>query len=286
MQIIVLTALTMVAFAANSVLNRMALASGGIDAASFGALRLLAGAVMLGLLIAMRGNLRRGIRRGGVVPVLALFAYMFGFSFAYRALDAGLGALILFGVVQITMFAGAVAEREPMPRRRWTGAAVAFCGLAWLLWPGQGGGVVDPVAGALMTLAGVGWGLYSLSGRGQADPLSATFANFLKAVPLGLGVFWLLGPVDMSSITGQGIVLALVSGAVTSGLGYALWYRVLPALPASVASVAQLTVPVIAMAGGWLLLGEPMQAGSLPPALCVLTGVGLSLLPRRRGVNG
>ena len=286
MKLLLLTALTMVAFAANSVLNRMALASGGIDAASFGALRLLAGAVMLGLLIAMRGNLRRGIRRGGVVPVLALFAYMFGFSFAYRALDAGLGALILFGVVQITMFAGAVAEREPMPRRRWIGAAVAFGGLAWLLWPGQGGGVVDPVAGALMILAGVGWGLYSLSGRGQADPLSATFANFLKAVPLGLGVFWLLGPVDVSSITGQGIVLALVSGAVTSGLGYALWYRVLPALPASVASVAQLTVPVIAMAGGWLLLGEPMQAGSLPPALCVLTGVGLSLLPRRRGVNG
>lgn len=282
MQLLLLTALTMIAFAANSVLNRMALSSGGIDAASFGALRLLAGALMLGALVAMRGNLRLAVRRGGLVPVLALFTYMFGFSFAYRALDAGLGALILFGVVQVTMFAGAVLLRETMPKRRWIGAVIAFAGLVWLLWPRQGGISVDATSGALMMLAGIGWGVYSLAGRGQSDPLAATFANFLKAVPLGVLVLLALGPVDVSGISVNGAILAVLSGAVTSGLGYALWYRVLPGLAPSIASVAQLTVPVIAMAGGWVFLGETLRPEALPPSLCVLIGVGLSVLPRRR----
>ena len=282
MQLFLLTSLTMIAFAANSVLNRMALASGGIDAASFGALRVLAGVAMLGFLVAMRGNLRAATRRGGAVPVLALFAYMFGFSFAYLALDAGLGALILFGVVQITMFAGAVLARDAIPARRWVGAVIAFGGLVWLLWPGQGARfAVDPLSAALMTAAGVGWGVYSLAGRGQSDPLAETFANFLKAAPLGLAVLGVAGLSAVINISASGAILAVLSGAVTSGLGYALWYRVLPLLAPSIASVAQLTVPVIAMAGGWLLLGETLRPETIAPALCVLIGVGVSVLPRR-----
>lgn len=282
MQLVLLTSLTMVAFAANSVLNRMALASGGIDAASFGALRLVAGAAMLGLLVTMRGNLWASTRRGGTVPVLALFAYMFGFSFAYLALDAGLGALILFGVVQITMFAGALLARDAIPARRWVGAAIAFGGLVWLLLPGQGERVAaDPFSAALMTLAGIGWGVYSLAGRGQSDPLAETFANFLKAAPLGIAMLGAAGFVSAINIGPSGAMLAVLSGAVTSGLGYALWYRVLPSLAPSIASVAQLTVPVIAMAGGWLLLGETLRPETIAPALCVLIGVGVSVLPRR-----
>ena len=167
MRLFLLTALTMIAFAANSVLNRMALAGGSIDAASFGSIRLIAGAVMLGALcIALRGGLRLG-GAGRVTGVVALLVYIYGFSAAYTALDAGLGALILFGVVQITMFAGGLIAGEATPPRRWIGAALAFAGLAWLLWPGTGPQVSVP-HGLSMAAAGVGWG--STRSTGGARP--------------------------------------------------------------------------------------------------------------------
>lgn len=281
MRLFLLSSLTMLAFAANSILNRLALVDGGIDALSFGSIRLLSGAVMLaGLVRVLRGGLVLG-GRGRVVGVGSLLLYIYGFSTAYVVLDAGLGALILFGVVQVTMFLGAVLGGERPTLQRMGGAALAFAGLAWLLWPGAGS-VLNPLHGALMALAGIGWGLYSLVGRGAGDPLQATAANFILAAPLGLGMGLLL-PVGIDIALGpQGVALAVVSGAMTSGLGYALWYVVLPQLDRSVAAVAQLTVPVIAMVGGLLFLGEVPVAQFMLAALVVLGGVALSVMPGRR----
>jgi len=281
MRLFLLTALTMVAFAANSILNRMALAGGHIGAADFGTIRLVAGALMLAALSLW---LRGGLRLGGTARatgVLSLLAYIYGFSLAYGALDAGLGALILFGVVQITMFAGGLIAHEAMPVRRWIGAGLALLGLGWLLWPGA---VVQVSAlhGLFMTAAGVGWGIYSLAGRKSGDALQATAANFVIAAPLGLAIGFGL-PLDPVPMALPGIVLAVLSGAVTSGLGYALWYSVLPKLAASVAAVAQLTVPVIALAGGMLLLGEALTLQTLLASALVLAGVAVSVLPRRSG---
>jgi drug/metabolite transporter (DMT)-like permease len=281
MRLVLLTTLTMVAFAANSILNRMALAGGHIGVAEFGTIRLVAGAAMLAALsLWLRGGLRLGgpLRATGV---LSLLAYIYGFSLAYGALDAGLGALILFGVVQITMFAGGLIAAEAMPPRRWLGAGLALAGLGWLLWPGAVV-QVSPLHGLFMAAAGVGWGIYSLAGRRAGDALQATTANFLIAAPPGLliGMGLPLAPV---AVSGPGVALAVLSGAVTSGMGYALWYSVLPELPASVAAVAQLTVPVIALAGGVLLLGETLTPRILAASGLVLGGVALSVLPRRAG---
>lgn len=285
MRFFFLTALTMIAFAANSVLNRMALSGGTIDAVSFGSVRLIAGAAMLSVLCAvLRGGLKiRG--PGRIAGVLSLLIYIYGFSTAYRVLDAGLGALILFGVVQMTMFAGGLTAREPTQPRRWIGAAVAFGGLVWLLWP-AGGPKISVPHGLLMAAAGVGWGIYSLSGRLNKDALQATAANFVLAAPLGvaLGVLLPIGP--QSVVLGaEGVVLAVLSGAVTSGLGYALWYAILPRLASSVAAVTQLTVPVIAMAGGMLFLSESLSLQFILASILVLGGVAISVIPpgRRQG---
>lgn len=277
MRLFLLTALTMVAFAANSVLNRAALVDGGIDPVTFGAVRLVAGALMLWAMVAVRGG-----RPGGTWPgAVALFVYMFGFSLAYLTLDAGVGALILFGMVQITMFAGGFWGGERPPLLRWIGGAVAVSGLVWLLWPGHGAPLSLPHATA-MALAGVGWGVYSLIGRGGSDPLAGTAGNFLRAAPFGLAAALLLSFDDLHATTAMGLALACLSGAVTSGLGYALWYRVLPALSPSVAAVAQLTVPVIAMAGGAVLLAESVTLAFVLAAALVLGGVALSVLARQR----
>lgn len=286
MRLFLLTALTMIAFAANSVLNRMALAGGTIDAATFGSVRLLAGALMLGgVCVLLRGGIRlRG--PGRLAGVLSLLVYIYGFSSAYRGLDAGLGALILFAVVQITMFAGGIVARETMPGRRWFGAGLALGGLTWLLWPGAGP-QVSILHGVLMVAAGLGWGIYSLTGRRAGDALMATAANFIWAAPLGVALGFVLpaGPEGMLAGS-DGVLLAILSGAVTSGLGYALWYTVLPRLPASVAAVAQLTVPVIAMGGGMAFLGESLSVQFVAAAALVLGGVAVSVIPRRRRQAG
>lgn len=280
MRLLLLIALTMVAFAANSVLNRAALAAGGIDAVSFATIRLWSGAVVLVLLgLMLRGRVALG-GPGRVAGVLGLVFYIYGFSVAYVALDAGLGALILFGTVQVTMFGGSLLGGERPPLLRWLGAVMAFGGLGWLLWPG-GGLELSLLHGAAMVLAGVGWGIYSLAGRGARDPLLATGANFVLAAPIGL-LLGLVLPGGSEAVAPEisGIGLAVVSGAVTSGLGYALWYHVLPQVTGSIAAVAQLTVPVIAMAGGMVLLGEAVTADFVVAALIVLGGVGLSVLRR------
>jgi drug/metabolite transporter (DMT)-like permease len=277
MRAILVAALVMVAFALNSVLNRLGLAEGDIGPAAFAALRLGAGAAVLTGIVWLRGARLQVFGRGRPLGAFALALYMLGFSFAYLTLDAGLGALILFGGVQITMFAGAIAAGERISPRRWAGAGVAFGGLAWLLWP-QGGGAPDPAGTALMAAAAVGWGVYSLVGRRASDPIATTAANFVVALPPTLLV--LLFFPDLKGATMTGIAAAIVSGAVTSGLGYALWYTVLPKLQASQAAVLQLTVPVIAMAGGALLLHEMPTLRMAAAGAVVLAGVLISLARR------
>ena len=267
MRLLLLTALTMVAFAANSVLNRLALEGGAAGPASFAAIRLVAGAAMLALLAGWRsGGLRWRTGAGGPA---ALALYVLGFSFAYVTLQTGVGALILFGGVQVTMFAGAVLGREAVPLRRWLGAGLSFAGLMYLMWPVGGA--------ALMAAAALGWGIYSLIGRGTRDPLAATAANFLWAVPAGVAV-WLF---VRDGATAAGVALAVLSGALTSGLGYALWYTVLPALGATRAAVAQLTVPVIAIAGGIVFAGEALSLRVVLASALVLGGVAWSVMPGR-----
>ncbi len=279
MRLLFLTSLAMIAFAANSVLTRMAVGSGEIDPLGFALVRLIVGAVVLLMLVALRAGVRGGRlwpgNAGRVVGALALMTYLVGFSLAYAALDAGVGALILFGMVQITMFAGAFAAREAVPGRRWAGAGVAFAGLVVLMLPGGAG--VSLLHAGWMALAGIGWGIYSLAGRGQADALGATAWNFALAVPLGLLVL----RADMTAATGTGIGLAVLSGAVSSGLGYALWYAVLPQLGAARAAVAQLTVPLLAALGGVVLLGEGLGLRFGLAAVLVLGGVAVALVPRR-----
>lgn len=281
MRLFLMTALTMIAFAANSVLNRWAVGPGHIGAVEFACVRVLAGAVVLAVLVLwQRGGLAWPGPRGRVAGVLGLSAYLIGFSLAYRGLDAGTGALVLFGTVQVTMFAGAVLSREAVPARRWAGAGLALGGLALIAAPGAGGLTLPPLL--LMAAAGVGWGIYSLAGRGAADPLAATAWNFLMSVPLVLPVALAMGWQPPGAV---GVLLAVVSGAVTSGLGYALWYRVLPQLGAARAAVAQLSVPVLAALGGAVLLAEVPGLRFWLAAVLVLGGVAVASLPGQRALT-
>ena len=278
MRLFLLTTLTMIAFAANSVLNRLALAPGDMDVSLFGVIRLASGAGMLAMLVLWQ---KQGFALGGagrVWGVASLLAYIFGFSLAYDTLDPGFGALILFAVVQITMFAGALVSREVVPVMRWLGAGLALGGLGWLLAPG---GTQSFAALPILSMiaAGVGWGIYSLLGRGARDPLQATAMNFLLAAPVAL-VIWV--GVGTNAATSMGVVWAVISGAVTSGLGYALWYSLLPRLGATNAALAQLSVPVIAIALGAVLLDESVTAQTVVAAALVLGGIAIGTATRRR----
>tara|TARA_R110000787_G_scaffold86174_2_gene183726 strand:- start:3948 stop:4790 length:843 start_codon:yes stop_codon:yes gene_type:complete len=278
MKLFLLTSLTMVAFAANSILNRFALADAAIDPVSFAVLRVASGAVILWGLVALRQRKWALCSPRRPAGAFSLATYMVGFSFAYISLGAAVGALILFGGVQVVMFAGAVLARERIGAGKALGAAIAFSGLVWLLWP-SGGAAPDLLGATLMIAAAIGWGIYSLIGRGSADPTGDTAANFIFATPLALlALFAVIPPV----ITPTGVALAIMSGVVMSGLGYALWYSVLPRLPSATAAIAQLSVPVIAALGGIVLLGEAVSLRFLIASALVLGGITLSLVPRRK----
>jgi len=278
MRLMLLTTLTMIAFAANSVLNRSALEGGGIDPLSFVFIRVAAGVAVLLILVFARRE--AALIKGAFDPsaTVGLLAYMLGFSFAYKSLDTGLGALILFGGVQITMFLGAVlAGRKPLALQ-WVGAGVAFSGLAVLLAPS---GAAPSVGGmALMGIAAIGWGIYSLQGAKAKHPLIATCANFAAALPVII-VAWVVMETGPMSVTGA--VLAVVSGGVTSALGYALWYQVLPQLQTATAAVAQLSVPLIAALGGFVVLGETVTVAFAVSSALVLGGIGISVWAANRG---
>lgn len=276
MAIFLWTTLAMLAFAANSVLNRMAVGAGLIGAVDYAVIRLAAGAVMLVLLVLARRAMLGGAVwpgwRGRPAGVTGLLGYFLLFSTAYLTLDAGIGALILFGSVQITMFAGALIAREDVPPQRWAGAGLAFGGLLVLVAPGANIGAFGPVMA--MAGAGIGWGIYSLAGRLSADPLLATAANFGLALPIAIGAAWLIGFGGV--VQPLGVWLAVLSGAVTSGLGYALWYALVPKMGAARAAVAQLTVPVLAAGGGAIVLGEALSLRFAIAAGLVLGGVAIA----------
>lgn len=275
MPLFILVALTMVAFASNSVLNKVGVAGYGMDPLAFAVIRTGAGAAMLALLVMLRGQ--GGWRFGGrtVASAVALAIYMIGFSWSYLTLDAGLGALILFGVLQIVMFGCAIVEGQTIPLIKWIGGSIAMVGLVVLLWPA--GATAPPVIGGIaMLIAGVAWAIYTLLGRGSPDALAGTAGNFLLCFPL---VAVLIVVADLGTMTVKGVMVAVIAGAVTSGLGYALWYRCLTQLATVTASVAQLSAPVIAVAMGLVLLGEPLTLRLLIAGILVLGGIALSLKP-------
>jgi drug/metabolite transporter (DMT)-like permease len=275
---LLLTALAMLAFAGNSLLCRLALKTTTIDAASFTSLRLLAGALMLWLLVRLRQNRRNagngnGNSSGSWRAALALFVYAAAFSYAYLQLDAGTGALLLFGAVQISMLAYGFMQGERFNRQQGLGFFLAFGGLIALLLPGAS---APPLAaGALMLLAGLAWALYSLLGRGIKDPLAASAGNFMRSLPLALLLALL--SLQQFSWDGPGLVYALLSGALTSGVGYAIWYSALGGLSAFQAASVQLSVPILAALAGSLLLNESISLRLLLVSLAVLGGIALLL---------
>ena len=278
-QLAALTLTALVAFAANSILCRLALRDGGIDPLGFTLLRLVSGAVMLALLVRWRRRSRP--MAGDWGSALALVAYALGFSLAYVQLTAATGALLLFGAVQLTMVAHGLQAGERWRPSQVAGAVLAFAGLAWMLLPGLA--APPPLPAGLMLLAGVAWGLYSWRGRGVVDPLRTTAGNFYRAAPLAVVPCVLLVPSLHSDAIGA--ACALLSGAIASGLGYAVWYAALPGLGAKTAANAQLSVPVIAALAGVVVLGEPIGWRWGVAALAVLGGVALAARERPAPVD-
>jgi drug/metabolite transporter (DMT)-like permease len=278
-RVFLFTALAMIAFAGNSLLCRVALKQTQIDAATFTLIRIGSGALCLGIIVQIRkGTLRNA---GSWLSALALFGYAAFFSFAYLRLTAGTGALLLFGAVQATMIFWALRKGERFCVGQTAGLFLALAGLVALVFPGL---TAPPLGAAVLMLgAGISWGVYSLRGKGGGDPLRTTAGNFLRAVPLAV----LLSLVALRSwnFDRTGIGYAVASGALASGIGYAIWYTALPALKASGAATVQLSVPVLAAAGGIALLGEPITLRFVIASIAVLGGIALVIFERRSAAS-
>jgi drug/metabolite transporter (DMT)-like permease len=273
-KLIFLTLITLLCFAGNSLLCRLALRENAIDPGLFTLIRIFSGIVVLNLIVL--GKFKR-IQIGGVWKSgLALFIYAAAFSWAYVQLPAGTGALILFGCVQGTMLLAGYAKGERLSTIQISGCAIAVAGLVVLVFPGLS--APEPLNGLLMALAGIGWGAYSLFGKGSKNPLADTAGNFVRAFPYCL--FLLFAFSGALHASAYGILLAVVSGAVTSGLGYALWYQVLPNLSVSRASIVQLSVPMIATLGGVVLLGEEFTLRVAASSVLILAGIGLAVVKK------
>lgn len=277
LQLALLTALALGAFAANSILARVALRDGAMDPLLFTALRIAAGAAMLAVLLGLRGQRRRPFFAGDWYSATALVVYAAAFSVAYVSIPAGAGALLLFGAVQVTMIGTGVIQGDRPPWQEWGGVLISFGGLLLFLLPGLSR---PPLGGSLLMLAaGIAWAAYSLRGRRRSalpnDPLAATAGNFLRGLPLAvLPCLWF----GAGSWNARGVACALASGALASGLGYAVWYSVLPGLSALRASLVQLAVPVLVAAIGIAFLGEPATWRLLAGALLILGGLALATL--------
>lgn len=278
MQLALLTFLALCFLAANSLLTRAGVVD-GTDPLAFAAIRVAAGAAVLALLAARRGITVTGGRRWGAAAALVI--YLLGFSLAYRTLDAGLGALILFATVQLGLFALSLIRGERSGPVRIAGMGVALAGLVWLLLPG-GGVRADPVDAGLMIVAGLGWAAYSFAGKFEPKPLAGTAGNFLIGTALIAAAFplWWGAPV-----TAFGVLMAGLSGGIASGLGYALLFRVLPQMGVATAGVAQLGVPVIAMLAGAVLLAEVPDARALLAGGLVLAGIALATVKPYSRIN-
>jgi len=277
--LIIVTVMALIAFAANSLLARAALAEGAADPAGYTIVRLVSGAAFLWLVLAWRSRgSMTGKLDGSWLSAAALFAYAIFFSIAYVRLGAATGALILFAAVQISMLAwGIYLGERPRPLQI-VGMVLALGGIAYLLLPGIGS--PDPLGAVLMALSGLAWAVYTMQGRGVSDPIGATAGNFIRSaafcVPLlAIGWSWL-------TMTGEGLVYALTSGVLASGLGYVLWYRALPHLAATTAAILQLTVPIIAAGGAIAFLGEDMTTRFAIASVLALGGVALTILARKR----
>ena len=281
LQTIALTAVAMVAFAANSLLCRLALQQRGIDPASFGSIRLVSGAITLALVVRFRARPASSTGRADWLAAAMLFAYVAFFSFAYLSLSAGTGALILFGAVQLTMLGAGLGSGERFGPVAWLGFVLAAGGLVYLVLPGV---AAPPLLGAvLMAVAGVAWGVYSLRGRGVPDPLAATGRNFVRAVPLALALS--LAFVMRAHADATGVALAVASGALTSGLGYVVWYAALARLSAMQAATVQLSVPLLAAFGGVLLLSEAITPRLAAASVAILGGIALVLSQKSRNAR-
>jgi len=278
-RIIFLTTLAMIAFAGNSLLCRIALKHTGIDAASFTSIRLISGALILWLIARM--SRRTNIGMGNWLSAFALFTYAAGFSFAYVSLPAATGALLLFGAVQATMISYGIWKGERLMNIQLAGLVLAFGGIVGLMLPGLS---APPLVGSLLMLgAGMAWGVYSLRGKGAGDPTRVTAGNFLRAVPIA-AVLSLL-TLQSSALDIAGFWYAVSSGALASGIGYAIWYTALPALKATSAATVQLSVPVIAALGGIVFLGEPITLRLILASLAILGGIALVILEKRNVSN-
>jgi len=268
-----LTCLALIAFAANSVLCRLALGNGTIDASSFTGIRLLSGSVVLFLILSIQGSIKgsnKGVpSKGSWTASFMLFLYAITFSYAYLSVDTGTGALILFGSVQITMILLSLISGTRLHIIEWSGVIIAFTGFVYLILPN----ITTPSINGfmLMTVSGVAWGIYTLRGRSSKNPLMDTSYNFLRTTPFVV----LLAAFTMQNInySSEGIVLALLSGGITSGVGYTIWYIALRGLSATQAAVIQLSVPVIAAIGGVIFVSETITSRLIISAIVVLGGI-------------
>ena len=278
LQLFLLVTLTMVAFAANSVFARLGLSDGGMDAAEFTFVRLVSGAVVLALLVLSRTGIVSVVREhGNAMSALMLFAYAAGFSFAYLQLDTGTGALILFACVQATMIGWGIATGHKPVALEWAGLIVAFGAFIWLVSPGLS--APDPFSAFLMVVAGIAWGIYSLRGRGMSNPLAATAGNFILSVPLAVLLVVIVSSWSFSTF---GVIMAIASGAMTSALGYALWYWCLPQITATRAAIVQLSVPAIATIGGIAFSGEELSLRLGLSCALILGGVAIAILAKQK----
>ncbi len=279
MKTIFYTAFALIAFAFNSILCRLALQSGEIDAAGFTLIRIVSGAVTLIVIYILFGQKKENEKRGNWFSAFFLFAYAVCFSFAYVNLTTGTGALILFGSVQATMIFVAVLKGERLKILEWLGLIFALGGLVYLVFPGLSAPPV--VSSALMACAGISWGFYTLRGKGSANPLADTMGNFVRAAPLAvLAAMPFLSQIHLSP---KGIVLAVLSGAIASGIGYSIWYAALQFHTAARAAILQLSVPVLAGFGGVILLAETVSTRLLAATALIIGGIALAILSRKYG---
>jgi len=272
-----LVAITMLAFAGNSVLCRLALKGSEIDAASFTSIRLVSGALVLWLLVRNKSQLTLTLSSSSIWPAVSLFVYAAGFSFAYINLSAATGALLLFGAVQFTMIAYGLYSGERLTLIKTLGITLALIGLATILLP-QASSPPATSAG-LMVLAGIAWGVYSVLGRKVSSPLHTTANSFILAIPMTLVLSLIM--MNSATVDSKGAILAIASGAVTSGLGYALWYRVVSQLTATGAASVQLSVPAITAVAGAILIGEPLTLTLILATCAILGGIALVISDKR-----
>jgi drug/metabolite transporter (DMT)-like permease len=274
---ILLTATALIAFAANSVLCKMALGENAIDASSFTIIRLLSGAIVLAIVLKIRKNGTTITKKGSWFSSSMLFLYAITFSFAYISLDTGTGALIMFGAVQITMISISIINGNRLHLSEWIGVVIAFLGFVYLILPGVN--APSPTGFVLMLIAGSAWGIYSLNGKGSKNPIMDTAYNFIRTLPFL--VVLLIFVFKNINYTNEGILLAVISGGLTSGIGYAIWYLALGGLSAVQAAVVQLFVPVIAAFGGVIFIYEKLTFRLGIASFMILGGILIVVIGRK-----